>query len=147
MCWTFCCIINWFFSYVIFFKIQELIKIFVLFQDVDDYYSVRYPKLYQPGLVNLLFNKKLFLLSAGEGFLTSIVLFFIPYGAFYMGVNPWGTDLVDLQSFGVVIASILVVAVNLRVSMVHCSPLIKLMIRPNKKNMCSSGYSLKKKIG
>ena len=88
-------------------------------QDVDDYYSVRYPKLYQPGLVNLLFNKKLFLLSAGEGFLTSIVLFFIPYGAFYMGVNPWGTDLADLQSFGVVIASILVVAVNLRVSIVH----------------------------
>ena len=86
------------------------------FQDVDDYYSLRYPKLYYPGLVNLLFNKKLFLLSAGEGFLSSIVLFFIPYGAFNWGISPWGTDLADLQSFGVVVASILVVAVNIRVS-------------------------------
>lgn len=106
-------IIWMFFSLAITFN---MIWIFFLLQDVNDYYSLRYPKLYQPGLVNLLFNKKLFLLSAGEGFLTSIVLFFIPYGAFYWGVSPWGTDLADLQSFGVVIASILVVAVNIRVS-------------------------------
>ena len=87
------------------------------FQDVDDYYSLRYAKLYYPGLVNLLFNKKVFLLSAGEGFLSSVVLFFIPYGAFNWGVSPWGEDVSDLQAFGVAVASILVVAVNLRVSM------------------------------
>ena len=27
-------------------------------QDVNDYYSMRYPKLYTPGHLNLLFNKK-----------------------------------------------------------------------------------------
>lgn len=36
------------------------------FQDVDDYYSLRYPKLYYPGLVNLLFNKKVFAFSVAE---------------------------------------------------------------------------------
>ena len=36
------------------------------FQDVDDYYSQRYPKLYYPGLDNLLFNKKVFALSVAE---------------------------------------------------------------------------------
>ena len=103
------------FWHMIIFVTFQLIACFK-FQDVDDYYSLRYPKLYYPGLVNLLFNKKLFLLSAGEGFLSSIVLFFIPYGAFNWGISPWGTDLADLQSFGVVVASILVVAVNIRVS-------------------------------
>lgn len=44
-----------------------------------------------------------------------MVLFFIPYGAFYEEVNPWGKDLADLQSLGVVVASTLVVAVNIRV--------------------------------
>lgn len=83
-------------------------------QDVNDYYSVRYPKLYYPGLVNLLFNKKVFGLSVVEGFLSSMVLFFIPYGALYEEVSPWGKDQSDLQSFGVVVASTLVVAVNLR---------------------------------
>ncbi|XP_053405504.1 phospholipid-transporting ATPase ID-like isoform X2 [Mercenaria mercenaria] len=83
-------------------------------QDVNDYYSTRYPKLYHPGLVNLLFNKRVFALSVIEGILSSIVLFFIPYGALYEEVTPWGKDQSDIQSFGVVVASILVVAVNLR---------------------------------
>ncbi|OWF34874.1 phospholipid-transporting ATPase ID [Mizuhopecten yessoensis] len=83
-------------------------------QDVNETYSLRYPKLYTPGLRDMLFNKKIFLLGVMEGFITSLILFFIPYGTFYWATNPWGTDLVDHQSFGVVVASILVVAVNLR---------------------------------
>jgi len=50
-----------------------------------------------------------------QGAVTSLVLFFIPYGAFYESVGPFGTDNSDIQFFGVVVASILVVAVNLRV--------------------------------
>ncbi|XP_052796931.1 phospholipid-transporting ATPase ID-like isoform X1 [Mya arenaria] len=89
-------------------------------QDVDDYYSTKYPKLYYPGLVNSLFNKKVFALSVTEGVVTSIVLFFIPYGAFYESIGPSGVDNADIQFFGVVVASILVVAVNLRCALDTC---------------------------
>ncbi|KAL4227660.1 Phospholipid-transporting ATPase ID [Mactra antiquata] len=83
-------------------------------QDVNDYYSIRYPKLYHPGLVNLLFNKKVFGLSVAEGVISSFILFFIPYGAFLEEVRSDGITQSDIQSFGVVVASTLVVAVNLR---------------------------------
>lgn len=86
-------------------------------QDVNEYYSLRYPKLYAPGLRNELFNKKVFAWSIVEGIITSIVLFFIPYGAFHNGLSPSGKDMADSQSLGVVVASILVVAVNLRCGM------------------------------
>lgn len=86
-------------------------------QDVNEYYSLRYPKLYAPGLRNELFNKKVFAWSIVEGIVTSIVLFFIPYGAFHDGLSTSGTDMADSQAYGVVVASILVVAVNLRVNM------------------------------
>lgn len=83
-------------------------------QDVDDYYSIRYPKLYTPGLLDSGFNKKVFVFSATEGIITSLVLFFIPYFAFQNGVHYDGTDLSDHQSLGCAVASTLVVAVNLR---------------------------------
>lgn len=83
---------------------------------MNEYYSLRYPKLYAPGIADSLFNKKVFAWSIAEGFITSLVLFFIPYGAFHDGLGSSGTDLADSQSFGVVVASILVVAVNLRVT-------------------------------
>lgn len=82
---------------------------------MNEYYSVRYPKLYTPGLENTLFNKKVFAWSITEGILTSLILFFIPYGAFHDAVSSSGTDMADSQAFGVVVASILVVVVNLRV--------------------------------
>ena len=85
-------------------------------QDVNDEYSVRYPKLYTPGHLDLLFNKKVFGQSVAEGIITSLVLFFIPYGAFHDAVKPDGTDLVGHKAFGCVVASILIVAVTLRVS-------------------------------
>lgn len=89
----------------------------IYLQDVDEDYSVRYPKLYTPGLKDLLFNTQVFLRSVLEGVLTSLVLFFIPYGAFYFASDPWGKDVGDLHCLGVAVASILIVAVNIRVSM------------------------------
>ncbi|KAL3866130.1 hypothetical protein ACJMK2_043460 [Sinanodonta woodiana] len=100
--------------YNLFFSSLPILALGIFDQDVDEYYSLRYPKLYHPGLVNLLFNKWVFNFSAVEGILTSIVLFFIPYGAFYWAVSPWGADLADQQSFATVVSSSLVVAVNLR---------------------------------
>lgn len=83
---------------------------------MNDEYSLRYPKLYTPGHLDLLFNKKVFLQSVGEGIISSLILFFIPYGALNNAVRPDGSDLVGHKAFGVTVASILIVAVTLRVS-------------------------------
>jgi phospholipid-translocating ATPase len=49
-----------------------------------------------------------------HGVVSSLVLFFIPYGAMYQGVAPDGKDASDLQSFGFAVATILVIVVNLQ---------------------------------
>ena len=87
-----------------------------LFQDVNDSYSVRYPKLYTPGHFDLFFNKCIFGWSVLEGVSTSLILFFIPYATFSNVVGADGADLSDIHSFGTGIASILVVVVTFRVS-------------------------------
>jgi phospholipid-translocating ATPase len=84
---------------------------------VNDEYSLRYPNLYTPGHLNLLFNKKVFAQSVAEGVITSLVLFFVPYGTFQEAVQSSGVDLSGHQAFGTVVASTLVVVVTLRVSM------------------------------
>ena len=45
-----------------------------------------------------------------------MVLFFIPFAAFHDAVDADGTDLVGHKSFGLAVASILIVAVTIRVS-------------------------------
>lgn len=85
-------------------------------QDVDDAHCIRYPKLYLPGIKDALFNIHVFSWSVIEGIISSLVLFFIPYGAFVYSIDQDGIDKADLQSFGTVVAATLVVAVNLRVS-------------------------------
>ncbi|XP_048732030.2 phospholipid-transporting ATPase ID-like isoform X2 [Ostrea edulis] len=100
--------------YNVFYTSMPVLILACFDQDVNDYYSIRYPKLYTPGLLDSMFNKKMFAFSAGEGIFTSIVLFFIPYFAFKYGVHYDGTDLSDHQSLGCAVASTLVVAVNLR---------------------------------
>jgi len=85
-------------------------------QDVDDDYSVRYPKLYAPGQLNFMFNKKVFAQSIAEGVISSLVLFFIPYGTFYGMTRPDGPDVSDHQALATVISASLIVVVTLRVS-------------------------------
>ena len=63
-----------------------------------------------------LFNIKVFSWSVIEGLLTSLILFFIPYGSFMNSVAGDGTDTADIQFFGTSVSMALVVAVNLRVS-------------------------------
>jgi phospholipid-translocating ATPase len=76
---------------------------------------VKYPSLYLPGQKGSLFNRKEFLFSVMHGIISSIVLFFIPYGTMFHSVDPNGKDAADLQSFGFAVATILVVVVNLQV--------------------------------
>jgi phospholipid-translocating ATPase len=83
-------------------------------QDVNDEYSLRYPKLYAPGHLDLWFNKKVFAQSAAEGVVTSLVLFFVPYATFHESIQPSGVDLGDHQALGTVVAGALVIVVTLR---------------------------------
>ena len=76
--------------------------------------SVKYPSLYLPGQKGTLFNRKEFLFSVMHGIVSSLVLFFIPYGTLYLNVNAQGKDASDLQSFGFAVATILVIVVNLQ---------------------------------
>jgi len=76
---------------------------------------VRYPKLYIPGHYDALFNKRVFARSVAEGIVSSLVLFFVPYCAFYDAVKPDGLDIAGHKAFGCVVASALIVTVTLRV--------------------------------
>ncbi|XP_076443578.1 phospholipid-transporting ATPase ID-like [Babylonia areolata] len=100
--------------YNVFYTSLPILILGVFDQDVDDHNCVRYPKLYLPGLSNELFNIKVFTMSVTEGVLSSLALFFIPYGALIYAVGDDGIGKGDLQSFGTVVAATLVVAVNLR---------------------------------
>lgn len=52
-----------------------------------------------------------------HGIISSIVLFFIPYGTMFHSVDASGKDAADLQSFGFAVATILVIVVNLQVNL------------------------------
>lgn len=81
-------------------------------QDVNDQNSIRYPKLYTPGLKDMWFSKKIFLQSALHGVFTSFALFFIIYGTYYNNINPEGHVLSDFYTFGSVLSSTLVIVVT-----------------------------------
>jgi magnesium-transporting ATPase (P-type) len=66
--------------YNLFYTSMPVLAMAVFDQDVNDFYSVKFPKLYTPGLKNMLFNKAEFFKSVMLGVITSAVLFFITYG-------------------------------------------------------------------
>lgn len=67
------------------------------------------------GQRDLLFNYRRFFVSLLHGVLTSLVLFFIPLGAYLQTVGQDGEAPSDYQSFAVTIASALVITVNFQV--------------------------------
>ena len=84
-------------------------------QDVDDIFAVRFPLLYTPGLIDLLFNKLIFLKSVAHGIITSFVLFFVSYGSFKNAIGPEGINLDGHQVFGTIVSTILVIVVTAQV--------------------------------
>lgn len=84
-------------------------------QDVNDKLSLKFPKLYLPGQQRLLFNYKNFFISLFHGIFVSLIIFFIPYGAFLQTMGQDGEAPSDYQSLAVITASSLVFAVNLQV--------------------------------
>lgn len=76
---------------------------------------MEYPKLYEPGQLNLLFNKREFFICIAQGIYTSVLMFFIPYGVFAEATRDDGTQLADYQSFAVTVATSLVIVVSVQV--------------------------------
>uniref|UniRef100_A0A4W5KGE6 Phospholipid-transporting ATPase n=1 Tax=Hucho hucho TaxID=62062 RepID=A0A4W5KGE6_9TELE len=86
-------------------------------QDVNEANSHRYPSLYRPGQLNLLFNKRQFFLCTLQGMGTSFLLFFIPYGAFCLVVRDDGSHISDQQAFAVIISTSLVIVVSVQIGL------------------------------
>jgi len=77
--------------------------------------SLNYPQLYALGICNTFFSRSLFLLTIVEGMFSAIVIYFFPYCIMQHAVQPGGRELVDHKTFGVIIQSVLIIAVTLRV--------------------------------
>ena len=58
---------------------------------------------------------QVFAQSLLEGFLTSIMLFFLIYGAYHDTVDTSGYDICDIYSFGVAVSAALILVVTMRV--------------------------------
>ena len=77
--------------------------------------SLNYPQLYALGIRNTFFSHSVFMLTIVEGVFAAIIIYFIPYCAMQHAVQPDGRDLADHKTFGVVVESVLTIAVTLRV--------------------------------
>ncbi|XP_069508037.1 phospholipid-transporting ATPase ID isoform X2 [Ambystoma mexicanum] len=86
-------------------------------QDVPEQRSLEYPKLYEPGQLNLLFNKREFFICIAQGIYTSVFMFFIPYGVFAEATRDDGIQLADYQSFAVTVATSLVIVVSVQIGL------------------------------
>uniref|UniRef100_A0AAQ5YSA2 Phospholipid-transporting ATPase n=1 Tax=Amphiprion ocellaris TaxID=80972 RepID=A0AAQ5YSA2_AMPOC len=86
-------------------------------QDVPDQRSLEYPKLYEPGQLNLLFNKREFFICIAQGIYTSVVLFFVPYAILSDATQSTGVPLADYQTFAVTTATALVIVVSVQIAL------------------------------
>ncbi|XP_059080980.1 phospholipid-transporting ATPase ID-like isoform X1 [Tigriopus californicus] len=103
--------------YNLFYTSQPVLALGVFDQDVSAEMCLKYPKLYTPGLMSSLFNKKEFFKSAFQGFFASFVLFFATQGAYHDKISWNGEGLSDHMTFGSVVATILVVVVTAQVAL------------------------------
>uniref|UniRef100_A0A8C7FCD9 Phospholipid-transporting ATPase n=1 Tax=Oncorhynchus kisutch TaxID=8019 RepID=A0A8C7FCD9_ONCKI len=109
---------DWFITlYNVMYSSLPVLLVGLLDQDVNDKLSRKFPKLYLPGQKGALFNYKNFFISLFHGIFTSLVVFFIPYGAFLQTMGQDGEAPSDYQSLAVVMASSLIFTVNLQISL------------------------------
>ncbi|XP_060791403.1 phospholipid-transporting ATPase IC [Neoarius graeffei] len=109
---------DWFITlYNVLYSSLPVLLVGLLDQDVNDKLSLRFPRLYLPGQQGSLFNYKNFFISLFNGIFTSLMIFFIPYGAFLQTMGQDGEAPSDYQSFAVVTASSLIMIVNLQISL------------------------------
>lgn len=109
---------DWFITlYNLCYSSLPVLLVGLLDQDVNDKLSLKFPKLYLPGQQGELFNYKNFFISLFHGIFVSLIIFFIPYGAFLQTMGQDGEAPSDYQSFAVVTASSLIFTVNLQISL------------------------------
>ncbi|XP_040013962.1 phospholipid-transporting ATPase IC [Xiphias gladius] len=109
---------DWFITlYNLCYSSLPVLLVGLLDQDVNDKLSVKFPKLYLPGQQGALFNYRNFFISLFHGIFVSLIIFFIPYGAFLQTMGQDGEAPSDYQSFAVVTASSLIFTVNLQISL------------------------------
>uniref|UniRef100_A0A7N8X363 Phospholipid-transporting ATPase n=1 Tax=Mastacembelus armatus TaxID=205130 RepID=A0A7N8X363_9TELE len=88
-----------------------------IFDQVSSLLSLEYPKLYEPGQLNLLFNKREFFICIAQGIYTSVVLFFVPYAILSDATQSTGVPLADYQTFAVTTATALVIVVSVQIAL------------------------------
>ncbi|NXY86899.1 AT8B1 ATPase, partial [Alcedo cyanopectus] len=110
---------DWFITlYNVLYSSLPVLLVGLLDQDVSDKLSLRFPRLYILGQKDLLFNYKKFFLSLLHGAITSLIIFFIPYGAYLKTMGQDGEAPSDYQSFAVTAASSLIFVVNFQATFV-----------------------------
>ncbi|KAG8131222.1 hypothetical protein E2320_017771 [Naja naja] len=93
---------DWFITlYNVLYSSLPVLLVGLLDQDVSDKLSIRFPNLYVLGQKDLLFNYKKFFLSLLHGVITSLIIFFIPYGAYLQTMGQDGEAPSDYQSFAI----------------------------------------------
>ncbi|KAK7819076.1 hypothetical protein U0070_002388 [Myodes glareolus] len=109
---------DWFITlYNVLYSSLPVLLMGLLDQDVSDKLSLQFPGLYVVGQRDTLFNYRKFFVSLLHGVLTSLVLFFIPLGAYLQTVGQDGEAPSDYQSFAVTVASALVITVNFQIGL------------------------------
>ncbi|XP_060092630.1 phospholipid-transporting ATPase ID-like [Heteronotia binoei] len=86
-------------------------------QDVDDRWSLHFPQLYTPGQQNLYFNKLEFAKCTLYSVYSSLVLFFVPYGALSNAVRSDGKAVADYQSFALMAQTCLLMVVSVQMGL------------------------------
>uniref|UniRef100_A0A8C4T819 Phospholipid-transporting ATPase n=1 Tax=Erpetoichthys calabaricus TaxID=27687 RepID=A0A8C4T819_ERPCA len=90
---------NWFITlYTVMYTSLPVLSMALLDQDVSCHASLKKPKLYWIGQEQQLFNLRVFAVTVLQALLTSLTLFFIPYGAFY-------NTAYDFQTFSVTVGT------------------------------------------
>uniref|UniRef100_A0A8D2ME39 Phospholipid-transporting ATPase n=1 Tax=Zonotrichia albicollis TaxID=44394 RepID=A0A8D2ME39_ZONAL len=109
---------DWFITvYNVLYSSLPVLLVGLFDQDVSDKLSLRFPRLYVLGQRDLLFNYKKFFLSLLHGAVTSLIIFFIPYGAYLVSMGQDGEGPADYQSFAVTAASSLIFVVNFQIGL------------------------------
>ncbi|XP_060873130.1 phospholipid-transporting ATPase ID isoform X1 [Metopolophium dirhodum] len=102
--------------YNMFYTALPVLAIGALDQDVNDSKSIMYPKLYTPGIQNIFFNTKEFFKCVALGTYASLVIFFVPYGAYFYGMTSNGLNVLDHMYMAEVVAMILVTVMTVQVA-------------------------------
>ncbi|KAG7498592.1 phospholipid-transporting ATPase IC [Solea senegalensis] len=109
---------DWFITlYNLCYSSLPVLLVGLLDQDVNDKLSLKFPKLYLPGQQRKMFNYQNFFISLFHGIFVSLIIFFIPYGAFLQTMGQDGEAPSDYQSLAVVTSTSLIFSVNLQISL------------------------------